>query len=106
MYAGSDKIVRQKKYDFIAVAIDQLAKTPATVINSWHVCGITKALFGIEPPEKYKSHLGLNDELVVDLTLPSDNEIDDILVDDDVREELLAIGGRNAPIPEEKLSIR
>ncbi|CUF27170.1 Hypothetical protein, putative, partial [Bodo saltans] len=106
MYNSAAKIVRTKKYEFVCAAIEKM--TSATVVNSWHVCGIIKALFNIEPPPAYRSYydqlLGAADSeptpTVIDVDEESDDEIEDGEVDANALQMMTELGFQGAPFPE------
>jgi hypothetical protein len=105
MYCGSAKRVREKKYEFMAVAIDLMSEKPGAIVYSWEICGISKALFRVEPADKYRSHYDrLLDETQIDIVdVDVDDKIEDAIVDAEVDDELLQQleerGAQGAPAP-------
>jgi transposase-like protein len=105
MYCGSAKLVREKKYEFMAVAIDLISEKPGAIVHSWEICGISKALFRVEPADKYRSHYDrLLDETQIDIVdVDVDDKIEDAIVDAEVDDELLQQleerGAQGAPAP-------
>jgi hypothetical protein len=96
-------LCEEKKYEFMAVAIDMLNTTPAVIVHSWEICGISKALFQVGPAEKYRSHYDrLLDEqghknYFVDVDAV--DEVADAEVDDEVLQQLEQRGAQGAPTP-------